>query len=59
MPLVNVHVAVKDKVKDAHKFMPFEWDKEDTGKQDTGEIEMTEEDWDALDKNFPANKLDK
>jgi hypothetical protein len=59
MTLVNVQLAVKDRFKKLESFMPFDWDNEGAdGKQDTGEIEMTEDDWNALD-DISAGKLNK
>ena len=56
--LVNMQIAVKDRYKTLESFMPFDWeDERESGKQDTGDIEMTEADWEALDNQFPANKL--
>ena len=47
--LYLVNVQIKDKIKEATKLMPFEWDKT-THKNDTEVKPMTEEDWEALDK---------
>jgi hypothetical protein len=55
MSLINIQLAKKDRIKKLSDFMPFEWDIVD--KQDAEAAEMTEEDWQALDDNFPGNKL--
>jgi hypothetical protein len=55
MSLINIQLAKKDRIKKLSDFMPFEWDIVD--KQDAEAAEMTEEDWQALDNNFPGNKL--
>jgi len=53
--LYLVNVQIKDKIKDATKLMPFDWD-ENTHKNDVDAKPMTEEDWEALDKFANINK---
>ena len=50
--LYLVNVQIKDKIQDARKLMPFEWDGADFQKNDTDGREMTEEDWALLDSKF-------
>ena len=51
--LYLVNVQIKDKIKEASKLMPFPWDS-DGVKNDTDVKPMTDEDWEALDKQFPT-----
>ena len=51
--LYLVNVQIKDKIKEASRLMPFDWDKH-THKEDTDGAPMTEADWEALDNNFPT-----
>ena len=53
LPLINIQLETKDKYKTLNSFMPFPWEKNE--KENTEIIEMTEEDWEMLDKNLPAN----
>jgi len=53
--LYLVNVQIKEKIKDATKLMPFDWD-ENTHKNDVDAKPMTEEDWEALDKFANINK---
>ena len=51
--LYLVNVQIKDKIKEASRLMPFPWDS-DGVKNDIDSKPMTDEDWEALDKQFPT-----